>query len=169
MQCGHESTPVFPAHPTTHLYTHNQAHVHLYIHIHTPMYSLGHSPILTPAHSRQSPTYSHTHLFTRSLIFPFPHTGNAQSGLLWSVQVPWKRLFPSATDASLALLDRLLAFNPDKRASVVDALAHTYLAQYYDPSDEPTASEPFSFDTELDDLPKEELKKLMFEEMHAMK
>ena len=35
--------------------------------------------------------------------------------------------------------------------------------------EQPTADEPFSFDTELDDLPKEELKELMFQEMHAMK
>ena len=43
-----------------------------------------------------------------------------------------------------------------------------YLAQYYDPSDEPVAAEPFSFDAELDDLPKEELKLMMWEEMNAM-
>jgi hypothetical protein len=33
---------------------------------------------------------------------------------------------------------------------------------------QPIALEPFSFDAELDDLPKEELKRMMFEEMQAM-
>lgn len=73
---------------------------------------------------------------------------------------------------------------------VEDALAHPYLEQYYDPGDEvflyavklqsrmlivitsnvvirkfqPVAEEPFKFDMELDDLPKEVLKQYIFEE-----
>jgi mitogen-activated protein kinase 1/3 len=44
---------------------------------------------------------------------------------------------------------------------VEDALAHPYLEQYYDP----VAEEPFRFDMELDDLPKETLKQyILFEE-----
>uniref|UniRef100_A0A0B6ZU88 Protein kinase domain-containing protein n=2 Tax=Arion vulgaris TaxID=1028688 RepID=A0A0B6ZU88_9EUPU len=56
----------------------------------------------------------------------------------------------------------MLTFNPDKRISVEQALAHPYLEQYYDPADEPVAEEPFTFETELDDLPKERLKDLIF-------
>ena len=58
----------------------------------------------------------------------------------------------------------MLTFNPHKRIVVEDALAHPYLEQYYDPADEPTAEEPFRFEMELDDLPKEKLKELIFEE-----
>lgn len=82
----------------------------------------------------------------------------------------------------------MLTFNPNKRIVVEDALAHPYLEQYYDPSDEvhsrlinlnqakclwcgkankwfqPVAEEPFKFDMELDDLPKEVLKQYIFEE-----
>jgi hypothetical protein len=47
---------------------------------------------------------------------------------------------------------------------VEEALAHPYLEQYYDPEDEPVAKEPFKFEMELDDLPKETLKQLIFEE-----
>lgn len=43
-------------------------------------------------------------------------------------------------------------------------MAHPYLEQYYDPADEPVAEEPFRFEMELDDLPKEKLKELIFEE-----
>ena len=42
-------------------------------------------------------------------------------------------------------------------------MAHPYLEQYYDPADEPVAERPFTIKEELDDLPKEELKALIFE------
>ena len=58
----------------------------------------------------------------------------------------------------------MLTFNPQLRIRVEDALAHPYFEQYYDPQDEPIAQEPFKFDMELDDLPKEELKQLIYEE-----
>ncbi|KAM6904633.1 mitogen-activated protein kinase 3 [Xenentodon cancila] len=79
-------------------------------------------------------------------------------------KVPWDSLFPKADPKALDLLDRMLTFNPHKRISVIEALAHPYLEQYYDPSDEPVAQEPFTFSMEVDDLPKEQLKQLIFEE-----
>ena len=57
----------------------------------------------------------------------------------------------------------MLTFNPSKRITVEDSLAHPYLEQYYDPADEPIAERPFTIKEELDDLPKEELKALIFE------
>lgn len=79
-------------------------------------------------------------------------------------RTPWKQLFPNASDLALSMLDYLLTFNPNRRVSVEEALKHPYLAQYYDPCDEPTAPHPFTFDMELDDLPLPQLKKLIFEE-----
>ena len=37
---------------------------------------------------------------------------------------------------ALDLLGKMLAFNPNKRFSVEECLAHPYLEQYYDPTDE---------------------------------
>ncbi|XP_051751255.1 mitogen-activated protein kinase 1 isoform X1 [Ctenopharyngodon idella] len=79
-------------------------------------------------------------------------------------KVPWNRLFPNADPKALDLLDKMLTFNPHKRIEVEEALAHPYLEQYYDPTDEPVAEAPFKFEMELDDLPKETLKELIFEE-----
>ncbi|KAI8513193.1 Mitogen-activated protein kinase 1 [Branchiostoma belcheri] len=84
--------------------------------------------------------------------------------LPYKAKVPWNRIFPKADSHALNLLDRMLTFNPHKRITVEEALAHEYLSQYYDPDDEPVASEPFKFDTELDDLPKEKLKEMIWEE-----
>ncbi|KAG8175870.1 hypothetical protein JTE90_026995 [Oedothorax gibbosus] len=79
-------------------------------------------------------------------------------------KVPWTSLYPNANVQALDLLDKMLTFNPHKRVSVEDALGHPYFTEYYDPDDEPVAEEPFKFEMELDDLPKERLKELVFEE-----
>ncbi|KAF5903234.1 mitogen-activated protein kinase 1-like, partial [Clarias magur] len=51
-------------------------------------------------------------------------------------KIPWSKLFPKADSKALDLLDRMLTFNPIKRITVEEALAHPYLEQYYDPTDE---------------------------------
>lgn len=84
-------------------------------------------------------------------------------------KIPWTRLYPNAHAQALDLLEKMLSFNPQLRIKVEDALAHPYFEQYYDPQDEPIAQEPFKFDMELDDLPKEELKQLIYEETSSFK
>ncbi|CAH2073414.1 unnamed protein product, partial [Iphiclides podalirius] len=84
--------------------------------------------------------------------------------LPYKPRVPWADLFPGADPRALDLLHRMLTFNPHKRITVEEALAHPYLEQYYDPNDEPVSEEPFRFAMELDNLPKETLKKYIFEE-----
>lgn len=84
--------------------------------------------------------------------------------LAYKPRVPWQRYFGGADNKAIELLDKMLTFNPDKRITIEEALAHPYLEQYYDPQDEPVAEEPFRFETELDDLPKEKLKEHIFNE-----
>ncbi|XP_045473180.1 mitogen-activated protein kinase 1 [Harmonia axyridis] len=84
--------------------------------------------------------------------------------LPYKPKIPWAKLYPNADPKALDLLDKMLTFNPHRRIEVEEALAHPYLEQYYDPADEPVAERPFRFDTELDDLPKDVLKTLIFEE-----
>jgi mitogen-activated protein kinase 1/3 len=79
-------------------------------------------------------------------------------GLPFKPVVPWQRLYPKADIKALDILDKMLTFNPYKRISIEEALAHPFLEQYYDPDDEPVAEKPFTFETELDDLPKDKLK-----------
>ncbi|XP_075920587.1 mitogen-activated protein kinase 1-like [Petromyzon marinus] len=93
-----------------------------------------------------------------------PKARNYIQSLPGKPKVEWRKLYPSASADALDLLDKMLAFNPDQRISVEKALEHPYLQQYYDPTDEPVAEAPFKFAMELDDLPKEQLKQMIYDE-----
>jgi len=83
--------------------------------------------------------------------------------------VAWSKVYPSGSKMQLDMLDKLLSFNPMTRMTTEQALAHPYIAEYYDPDDEPVAEKPFSFEIEIDDLPTKTLKKMVFEEVVSFK
>ncbi|KAJ4456700.1 putative Extracellular signal-regulated kinase 2 [Paratrimastix pyriformis] len=51
-------------------------------------------------------------------------------------------VFPNAPPEALDLLRKLLQFNPNKRLSAEQALAHPYLAQFHIPAEEPSCERP---------------------------
>ncbi len=84
-------------------------------------------------------------------------------------RMDWAARYPKAPPAALDLLDRMLQFSPAKRISVVDALAHPFLADYAAPHDEPVARpidpRDWSFDRVAGSLSKGEIQALMLAEL----
>ena len=52
-------------------------------------------------------------------------------------RIPFSTLYPSANPLAIDLLSKMLTFDPAKRISCEQALAHPYFSVWHDPSDEP--------------------------------
>lgn len=64
-------------------------------------------------------------------------------------KIPFQNLYPRASPLAIDLLTKLLTFDPAKRITVEEALAHPYLSAYHDEDDEPSHSYPFDFSFEV--------------------
>lgn len=80
-------------------------------------------------------------------------------------KIPFDKIYPNASAAALDLLERMLTFDPDRRITCVEALAHPYLSTLHDPADEPSCPEVFNFDFEEQALDKKDIKNLIFQEI----
>ena len=49
-------------------------------------------------------------------------------------------IFPTASDEAIDMMQNLMRFNPTKRLSVEEALAHPFVSQFHNPEDEPTCN-----------------------------
>ncbi len=52
---------------------------------------------------------------------------------------PFRVMFPDASHLAIDLMEKMLQFNPERRITVEQALAHPYLAQMHDPASELSA------------------------------
>ncbi|ROT68770.1 mitogen-activated protein kinase 14 [Penaeus vannamei] len=79
----------------------------------------------------------------------------------------FKQVFRGANPLAVDLLEKMLELDSERRVTAAQALAHPYLAQYADPSDEPD-SEPYDQSFEDMDLPTEKWKELVWKEVIAL-
>lgn len=64
-------------------------------------------------------------------------------------KIPFQNLYPRASPLAIDLLNKLLTFDPAKRITVEEALAHPYLSAYHDEDDEPSHTQSFDFSFEV--------------------
>jgi serine/threonine protein kinase len=83
--------------------------------------------------------------------------------------VPLQTIFPTATPECIDLLSNLLVFNPSKRLTAEQCLAHEYFSELHDADDEPIMETqfPFADDWSFEDHPqsKESLRALVWNEI----
>ncbi|EIE86117.1 MAP kinase [Rhizopus delemar RA 99-880] len=83
-------------------------------------------------------------------------------------RIPFENLYPRANPMAIDLLNKLLEFDPSKRITVEEALAHPYLSAYHDEDDEPTHSQTFDFSFEVVDAI-EDMSRMIAQEVMSYK
>ena len=69
-------------------------------------------------------------------------------------KIPFNKIYKDANPLALDLMDRMLTFNPNKRISVEEALAHPYLKSLHNPKSEAKCSRIFDFEFEKEKFTK---------------
>ena len=80
---------------------------------------------------------------------------------------PLAQMYPKILPEGIDLLQKLIVFNPEKRITVEEALAHPYLSALHCPEDEPVHDKMFAFDDNKpdDDLVKREIQEAVYREI----
>lgn len=76
----------------------------------------------------------------------------------------WSSLFPNSNPVALDLLGKMLMFNPKKRYTVEQCLAHPYFEGLHNPEEEPITTRPFDWSFDDVELTKENLQNMVYEE-----
>lgn len=84
-----------------------------------------------------------------------------------NAQSRFDQRFAGCPPETIDLLRKMLNFNPKKRITVDEALAHPYLSALHCPDDEPTTTpvSAYDFEFEIYDLKSEDYKDLLYEEV----
>lgn len=79
-------------------------------------------------------------------------------------------LFPAHVEEHDAhdLLKKMLDFHPTRRITIEDALAHPFMASLHNPEDEPVADFTFDFDFEDEELSRERVQALIWDEIREV-
>ncbi|KAE8721989.1 Mitogen-activated protein kinase-like protein MMK1 [Hibiscus syriacus] len=75
--------------------------------------------------------------------------------------------FPKVHSLAIDLVEKMLRFDPRQRITVADALAHPYLTNLHDISDEPVCMVPINFDFDMCALAMKQMKELIYQEAVA--
>ncbi|KAG8464362.1 hypothetical protein KFE25_003425 [Diacronema lutheri] len=76
----------------------------------------------------------------------------------------FKKMFPNSNPLAVELLEKMLVFDPSKRVSAAEALAHPYMEALHNVNDEPVA-EPFDFDFEKAGVGELDLKRMIWQQL----
>jgi len=79
----------------------------------------------------------------------------------------FSEVFKGANPLAIDLLEKMLEVDADRRITAEQALAHQYLAQYADPTDEPTSA-PYDQTFEDLDLPVDQWKEYVWKEVQTL-
>jgi len=81
-------------------------------------------------------------------------------------KVAFGQLYSQASGHAVELMERMLQFNPKKRITVNEALAHPYFEKLHDQDTEPECKMPFDFQFEQVKMTKPILQNYMLEEIY---
>lgn len=73
-------------------------------------------------------------------------------------------IFPNANSVALDLLSKMLVFNPLKRYTIEECIAHPYFKGLHDPGEEPLAEKHFDWSFDDVKLTKENLQMMVWDE-----
>eukprot|EP01084_Bolivina_argentea_P316824 549257_1 len=76
-----------------------------------------------------------------------------------------KEFLPNGSETALDLLEKMLQFNPNSRITVDDALAHPFMKGLHNEEDEPESENLFEFEFEKEELSRERLQQLVWNEI----
>jgi len=79
-------------------------------------------------------------------------------------KLPLKNLYPNANPLALDLLEKMLVFNPEKRYTAEECLAHPYFEEYHSAETEPLCDEVFDWSWDNFEPTKELLQEMIYNE-----